>query len=113
MAGMIVKTGKPSGLLTAIYQAIDDKKVVTWLYDKDKDLTHEPEQWKDKAWFRPKVHNGDLKFGLLGPKGVTMSKELYGVYHGRLMSAMLLTHFDDEFTLVYGTSQKQWPDNFE
>ena len=109
---VIVKTGKPSELLADIYKAIDNDKIATWLSDDDKDLTHEPLQWKNKAWFRPKVYAGELRFGLLGPKGVTMSKEIYGVYHGRLIE-MLLIHFDDQFSNVSGTAKKFEPDNFE
>ena len=99
---LIVKTGSPSSLLTAIYKAIDDKKIETWLYDADKDFTHEPLQWKNKAWFRTKMYTGELRFGLIGPKGVTMSKEIYGIYHGRFIE-MLLIHFDNLFSTVAAT----------
>ena len=53
---IIIKTNNPSGLLKAIYKAIDDKEIETWIYDADKDFTHTPDQWKNKAWLRPKVN---------------------------------------------------------
>ncbi len=108
---IIVKTSDPSGLLRAIYKAIDDKKVETWIYDNDKDFTHAPEQWRNKAWFRPKVYTGELRFGLLGPKDTKMSSVIYGVYHGRFIE-MLLSHFDTEFSTATATALKAEPDNF-
>lgn len=50
-----VKTDNPSGLLTSIRKAIDNKVVSTWSYDKDGDFSHTPDQWKNKAWLRPKT----------------------------------------------------------
>jgi hypothetical protein len=107
---IIVKTNNPSGLLKAIYKAIDDNEVETWAYDADKDFTHIPPQWKNKAWLRPEVHIGELRFGIMGQKDVRMSKTIYGVYHGRFIE-MLLTHFDTDFTLATATSQVTTPDS--
>ncbi len=107
---IIVKTNDPSGLLKAIYKAIDDNKVETWAYDTDKDFTHVPDQWRNKAWLRPKVYTGELRFGILGQKNVQMSKTIYGVYHGRFIE-MLLTHFDTDFTLATATAQATTPDS--
>lgn len=109
---IIVKTSNPSSLLQAIYKAIDNKKVETWLYDQEKDFTHEPSQWKNQAWLRPKIYPGELRLGLLGKEGVVMKKLLYGVYHGRFIE-MLLTHFDDQFSTVTATAHKTTPDNFK
>jgi hypothetical protein len=106
---VIIKTPNPSGLLQAIYKAIDNKKIETWVYDKDKDLTHEPNQWKNEAWFRPKIYNGELRFGILKQKDKTMSKIIYGLYHGRFIE-MLLTHFDDQFSSAVGSAQPMEPD---
>lgn len=106
---IIVKTDNPSGLLKAIYKAIDDNKVETWIYDSDKDFTHAPAQWKNKAWLRPKVYTGELRFGILKPKNSGLSKEVYGVYHGRFIE-MLLAHFDTDFTLATATAQVTDPD---
>ena len=108
---IIVKTSDPAGLLKAIYKAIDDKKVETWSYDSDGDFTHTPEQWRNKAWLRPKVYTGELRFGILKQKNVELSTTIYAVYHGRYIE-MLLSHFDKSFTLATGTSQKTDPDNF-
>lgn len=108
---IIIKTSSPSGLLSAIRTAIDDKKIETWSYDTDGDFTHTPPQWNKKAWLRPKVYSGELRLGILGPTGSTMSKLIYGVYHGRFIE-MMLVHFDQSFSLASATAQKTEPDNF-
>jgi hypothetical protein len=108
---VIVKTNNPSNLLKLIYKAIDDKKIETWSYDSDGDFTHTPDQWKNKAWLRPKVYTGELRFGILGQKNVKLSTTIYAVYHGRFIE-MLLSHFDKEFSAAGATAVKTEPDNF-
>jgi hypothetical protein len=93
----------PQELLNEINAAIRAGKVVTWQLDSDGDLTHSPEQWKNQAWFRPVVESGALVFKILGRKGHRMTKEVYGVYHGRLIE-MLLVHFDVKFSAVSATA---------
>lgn len=107
---IIVFTPDPKGLLSAIKNAIDKEagekgSIDTWAYDKDGDFTHSPSQWNKEAWLRPHVGSGILQFGIVGKKGVAMTKALYGVYHGRFIE-MLETHFDDLFSLVTATAQK-------
>jgi len=89
---IFIKTGNPQGLLDNIRERIEKQVVQTWSTDDDGDFTH-ISQWKNKAWFRAHVQTGRLVFGLLGRKDETMTKMIYGLYHGRF-SEMLLTHFD-------------------
>jgi hypothetical protein len=96
-------TPGPAALLEKVRKAIDSSDIKTWSYDANGDFTHSPEQWKHKAWLRPSVQQGMLVFGLVGRKDATMSKTIYGVYHGRFVE-MLLTHFDDQFTNVSSTA---------
>jgi hypothetical protein len=91
-----VSTTQPSSLLAAIKKAIDARHVDTWSYDSDGDFTHTPVQWAKKAWLRPTLQSGALVLNILHPTGVSLSKEVYGVYHGRFIE-MLLAHFDDKF----------------
>jgi hypothetical protein len=91
-----VSTTHPSSLLAAIKKAIDGRHVDTWSYDSDGDFTHTPVQWAKKAWLRPSLQPGALVLNILNPTGVNLSKEIYGVYHGRFIE-MLLAHFDDKF----------------
>ncbi len=108
---IIITNSNPTELLKKIYKAIDDKKIVTWSYDKDKDFTHETDQWRDLAWFSPQVYPNELRFGILGQKGIKLSTEVYAIYHGRFIE-MLLAHFDSDFGHSIATSQKTEPDYF-
>ncbi|MFB9841107.1 hypothetical protein [Mucilaginibacter ginsenosidivorans] len=109
---LIIRTTNPAGLLSEIKAAIDKKTVETWEYDSDGDFTHTPPQWYKKAYLRPKVAPGELQFGILGIKGTKLSKEIYGVYHGRFIE-MLLVHFDSKFSIASATAKKTDLDNFE
>lgn len=93
----------PQQLLADINAGIRAGKIVTWELDSAGDITHTPEQWKHQAWFRPKVESGCLVFNILGRKSTKMTKEIYAVYHGRLIE-MLLVHFDDKFSVVNSTA---------
>ena len=97
-----IKTDNPSGLLASIKKAIDDKTVATWSHDKDGDFTHTPEQWKSKAWLRPKLETGELRFVIISPKDTTLTKMVSGIYHGRFIE-MLTSHFDTKFSTATAT----------
>ena len=94
---IVVVTSKPKTLLAAIKKAIDDKDVETWEYDSDGDFTHTPPQWRQKAWLRPVVQEGQLTFKLLPQKDVSLTNAVNGVYHGRFIE-MLVTHFAEQFS---------------
>ncbi|MCX6168663.1 MAG: hypothetical protein NTX65_04965 [Ignavibacteriales bacterium] len=96
---LLISTSTPENLLKLIKKTIDDKAVDTWTYDKDGDFTHTPPQWKNKAWLRPSIQSNILKFIIVSPENVILTKEVIGVYHGRFIE-MLLVHFDEKFTLV-------------
>jgi hypothetical protein len=93
----------PQELLNEVKTAIRAGKVQTWLIDADGDFTHSPEQWKNQAWFRPVVQEGRLLFKIVGRKSGRMSREVYGVYHGRFIE-MLLAHFDTKFSNAVATA---------
>ena len=111
---IIIKIDNPSSLLTAIKKSIDEKSILTWSYDNDGDFKHTTSngQWEDKAWLRPKISIGELRFGLLGVKDTKMTEEIYGIYHGRF-TEMLITHFSLKFTTLTVTSRKSESDNFQ
>jgi hypothetical protein len=102
---LIVNTPSPANLLAAIRKAITDKHIDTWTCDSDGDFTHTPKQWIYQAWLRPVPAPGALIFGLVGKTNVQMTKVIYAVYHGRFIE-MLLTHFDDSFSVASATAQK-------
>ena len=100
----------PSGLLNLIKAAIRKGTVETWSLDDDGDFTHNPPQWRYKAWLRPKIEADKLTLHILGRKGPRMSGVTYGVYHGRFIE-MLLTHFDTKFTRASATALPVEGDN--
>jgi len=107
---IIVKTTNPTGLKAAIYKAIDDKKIVTWSYDSDKDFTHatSSDQWAGKAWFRPYIPTGttdELGFKILiGKTYYPQLTDIYGIYHGRFIE-MLLRHFNTQFSSAVASAK--------
>lgn len=87
-----ITTADPQGLLDSIRDSIEKQIVRKWTLDADGDFTHES-QWKNRAWFKSYVEPRRLSFGLIGRRDEAMTKQIYGIYHGRF-SEMLLTHFD-------------------
>ena len=93
---IIIRTRNPHQLVDRIKQYINSQIIRTWEYDRDGDFTAAPAQWKYKAWMRPLYpDDGNLVFGIISSKNFRMTKELYGVYHGRFV-ATLLSHFDTD-----------------
>lgn len=50
-------------------------------------------QWFQHAWLRPYVKDKLLIFGIIQSSNFPITRQLYGVYHGRFV-ATLLSHFD-------------------
>jgi hypothetical protein len=100
-----VLTDDPNRLLQNIYTEIDNENVAAWLYDQDGDFTHLPDQWLVNAWFTPWVLSDQkaLVFGFLGNVNKPTTRDIFGVYHGRLIE-MLTIHFDDDFDHVIASS---------
>lgn len=93
----------PRSLLAKVKASIKDGSIETWSVDSDGDFTHTPEQWRNRAWFRPVASEDKIVFNILGPKSKAISREVYGIFHGRLIE-MLLTHFDQEFNRASATA---------
>ena len=96
-------TADPAKLLAAIRTSIDEGKIKTWSYDSDGDFTHTAEQWKFKAWLRPQIKDGALRFVIFPPMATSLSKRIYGIYHGRFVESVLI-HADVLFTRVETTA---------
>ncbi|PWE46153.1 hypothetical protein C9I50_00270 [Pseudomonas prosekii] len=94
-------TSNPNDLLDSFNKCIDQEelkgKITTWVRDDAGDYTHVADNWKWKAWFRPKVIEGALVFNILGRTNVAMTTTVYGYYHGHLTETFL-NHFDKKFT---------------
>jgi len=104
-------TTDPSGLLAAIYSAIDKKHIETWSYDDKGDFTHSVSQWRFQAWMRPFKAKTALNLGIIGRADRGLTKEVYGIYHGRF-NEMMLVHFDEQFTSSLTSALRDMLDNF-
>lgn len=104
-----VTVQNPASLLALVKRGIDQRTIQTWAYDSDGDFTHSAQQWNRKAWLRPSLENGRLVLNIIGPQGQGVSKEIYGIYHGRFIE-MLLVHFDDKFSSADATALPTYAD---
>jgi hypothetical protein len=98
-----IATTDPQGLLNKIKKGVDDKKIDTWHYVEANGkifYTHKPSQWDQKAWFVPALEKDQLRFNIVAPKEGKVTRELFGVYHGRF-TEMVLVHFENDFTTVW------------
>lgn len=105
-----IKTNNPAKLLEDFKEKIDKNSVATWSYDKDGDFTHTPDQWRNKAWLRPRVKSTELVFNILGQKSITMKSLTYAVFHGRFIESML-NHCDQLFTEASASALPEDGDN--
>jgi hypothetical protein len=100
---VVARSADPSGLLAAIRLAILEGKIETWSVDSDGDFTHNVEQWRFKAWFRPVVGADSIIFRIITPKATHMTTVTYAIYHGRFIE-MLLAHCDRRFGIAWATA---------
>lgn len=91
---IILETRNAEELSDEILQRIVCKDIRTWIIDDDGDFTSANSIWGYRAWLRMNVEDNRIVFGIISSKRFLMTKELYGVYHGRF-AAMLLAYFDD------------------
>lgn len=99
-----VLCSNPQQLVNEIKAAIRAGNVQTWELDADGDFTHTPEQWKNKAWFRPVIESDRVVFKIMGRKSTRMKTGEYAAYHGHFIE-MLLNHFDGRFSTATATAQ--------
>ncbi|OGK37540.1 hypothetical protein A3F60_00215 [Candidatus Roizmanbacteria bacterium RIFCSPHIGHO2_12_FULL_39_8] len=104
------KTANPNKLLSEFRKAIDAEKILTWSYDSDGDFTHTVDQWKHKAWLRPKIQNGRLELFIIPPKNSNISSLVYAIYHGRFIESILV-HCDKYFESGTATAFPEGSDN--
>lgn len=96
---ILVYTRNPAGLLQQIKHDINQRKIVTWSCDTDGDFTHNVDQWRNKAWFRPTVHSDHLRLRIVPIQNQLVMRVVYGVYHGRFVETVI-THYSTLITKV-------------
>lgn len=99
---IFVTTQTPKRLLSAIKQAIAEDQIATWSLYNDH-FTHSVEQWSRRAWFKARIEERRIVFNIVPPKGKIVSRNVYGIYHGRFIE-MLLNHFDGQFESASATA---------
>jgi hypothetical protein len=98
-------TNVPQQLLNDFKSKIKQGHIVTWSYDANHDVfIHETPQWRNKAYLRPVIEIGGLRFNLLGHRGVPTTQEVYAIYHGRFIESMI-AHCHDLFTTSSATAK--------
>jgi hypothetical protein len=102
-------TASPGELLNEIKNAITEGRIDTWSYDKEGDLTHTPPQWKNLAWLRPETQSDRLALYILKTQSQAITKEVYAVYHGRFIEAMI-RHCGNFFTEGISTAMPEGDD---
>ena len=83
-------TSNPSKLLETFKEAVKRGHIDTWSVDSQGDFTHTPPQWKNLAWFRPAVRPDRLVLRIVKPQNGSVSWEVYGIYHGRIIESFLV-----------------------
>jgi hypothetical protein len=97
-------TKDSEGLLQEIKRQIRAGEIQTWSVDSEGDFTHVTHdgQWKNKAWMRPKTFDDRLLLNIIRPKGGSIARPVYAVYHGRFIE-MAIEHVPDLFTAARAT----------
>ena len=95
------RTSDAKTLLKKFDERISQKetkgKIITWEKSSDgKYYTHKAPEWNGKAWFKPSIEVGELRFNILKPQNKNVSVPEYGYYHGHLLETFL-NHFDSDF----------------
>lgn len=102
---VIISTNTPDELRDAFVKGINDSVISTWLVDEEGDFTIRRELWRNHAWMRyQRINDHSAAFGIVESRKYPMTKDLYGIMHGRFV-ATLLTHFDSMIENVIITSQ--------
>jgi hypothetical protein len=106
---IVVTTSKRRTLLSSLKDAVRAGTVTLWTVDSDGDFTLASDEWRHKAWLRPRITDDGLVFNILAPRQTHLSRTAYAVYHARMIQA-LLTHFDNDFQGVRATAMPVSPD---
>jgi len=92
----IIVTVNTANDISTILNVIKQGFIPTWQMDMDGDITLTHIRWVNKAWFRINVDSNRMVFGIVGSRRYPLTNELYGVFHGRLVST-LLAYFNQRF----------------
>ncbi|MGZ0009589.1 hypothetical protein [Burkholderia gladioli] len=95
-----------------IDQAEQKGKITTWekvIHNNTTYYTHKSTEWRNKAFFLPKIESDKLTFNIIKPKENNITVTAYGYYHGHLIETFL-NHFDDVFSSAHASAGPQTGD---
>ncbi|MCS3395418.1 hypothetical protein NX868_06965 [Burkholderia thailandensis] len=92
-----------------IEQTEQKGKITTWekvTHNNATYYTHKSTEWRNEAFFLPKVESDKLTFNIIHPNGKTITIQAYGYYHGHLIETFL-NHFDEVFSSAHASAGPQ------
>jgi hypothetical protein len=99
---VLFSTTVPKALLTKFDQRIAQTaatgKITTW--EKHPDgvhYTHKAQAWKGKAYLKPIIENGGLRFAIYRPQGKSVDRVTFAYYEGHLIETFI-NHFSADYT---------------
>jgi len=106
------RSSDPTRLLAAFNQAISNHqngkpgpRIDTWryvLHEQHYYYTHTSQNWRDKAWLRADIDQGQLAFYVRPVEGVRLTRDVYAYYAGHLVETFI-RHFPSAFSLAQTT----------
>ncbi|EKS31078.1 hypothetical protein [Afipia felis] len=73
-----------------INQSEEFGRIETWHQSDDGvSYTHKDKDWKERAWFRPRVENDKLTFNIIRSSDWDASAAVYSFYHSEIIETFL------------------------
>lgn len=85
--------------LKNFFKCIKEGTISTWKHDNNSNISISNSKWYGKAWFGFYLKDDEIGCGLIAPHNAIITREIYGVYHGRLI-ATLLANFDSQISKI-------------
>ncbi|WP_080419577.1 hypothetical protein [Burkholderia ubonensis] len=92
-----------------IEQTEQKGKITTWekvTHNNTIYYTHKSTEWRNEAYFLPKIESDKLTFNIIKPKEKNVTVSVYGYYHGHIIETFL-NHFDNVFSIAHASAGPQ------
>ena len=107
------RSADPDQLLKSLNRAIDNHqqgrsgdRIDTWRYVQHQGhyfYTHTSQNWRDKAWLRADLQQGQLVFVVRPVQNVGLTRDVYAYYVGHLAETFI-RHFSRQWSTAQTTS---------
>lgn len=81
-------------------------KIKTWQKNSGGYYTHVAPEWKEQAWFKPKIASDRLTFNIVKSQDSVVTPLVYAYYHGHLLETFL-NHFDTLFSQAVASAMAE------